>query len=143
MVASVDGAATDEEGRTGKLGTGHAMKALNNYVAGAAFAATSEALTAGQRFGLDPALMVDILNDSTGQSFITTHVLGPHVVEKQFASGFALSLLTKDVRIAHRLQRSVGHHAPVCDAVAEQFGAALEALGDIDHTEAHRFWEKD
>ncbi|WP_345217964.1 NAD(P)-dependent oxidoreductase [Georgenia halophila] len=128
--------------RTGKLGTGHAMKALNNFVAGAAFAATSEALTAGMRFGLDPQVMVDVLDDSTGQSFITSHVLGPHVVEGRFASGFSLPLLTKDVRIAHELQGAVGHHAPVCDAVTTALGGALDALGDVDHTEAFRFWQE-
>ncbi|WP_147102953.1 NAD(P)-dependent oxidoreductase [Nesterenkonia populi] len=126
--------------RTGRLGTGHAMKALNNFVAASSVAATSEALTAGGRFGLDPAVMVDVLNDSTGQSFITTHVLGPHVVEGRYASGFALPLIAKDVRIAENLQRTVGHHAPVCQAVSAQFGAAEAALGNTDHTEVYRFW---
>ncbi|NDK31945.1 NAD(P)-dependent oxidoreductase [Nesterenkonia haasae] len=129
--------------RTGKLGTGHAMKALNNFVAAASFAAASEALTAGQRFGLDPATMVDVLNDSTGQSFATTYVLGPHIVEKRFSSGFALPLITKDVRIAAALQQAVGHYAPVSEAVSNQFNAALEALGPVDHTEAYRFWSTD
>lgn len=128
--------------RTGKLGTGHAMKALNNFVAGAAFAATSEALVAGMRFGLDPQVMVDVFNDSTGQSFTTTHVLGPHVVNKKFSSGFALPLLTKDVRIAQGLQRSVHHHAPVCDSVTEALEEALSSLGDVDHTQAFDFWEQ-
>ncbi|NLS10701.1 NAD(P)-dependent oxidoreductase [Nesterenkonia sp. MY13] len=129
--------------RTGKLGTGHAMKALNNFVAGAAVAATSEALTAGERFGLDPAVMVDVLNDSTGQSFITSHVLGPHVVQGRYASGFALPLITKDIGIARSLQEAVGHRAPVCDAVAEQFNTALQSLGNVDHTEAYRHWKQD
>jgi 3-hydroxyisobutyrate dehydrogenase len=47
---------------TGGLGSGHAMKALNNFVAAATFAACAEALLAGQRFGLDPTRMVEILN---------------------------------------------------------------------------------
>lgn len=128
--------------RTGGLGTGHAMKALNNYVAGAAFVAASEALVAGQRFGLDPQVMVDVFNDSTGQSFTTTHVLGPHVVQRRFASGFALPLLTKDVRIARDLERSVGHEAPVCEAVTEQLERALAELGPVDHTQAYEFWEQ-
>ena len=51
---------------TGGLGSGHAMKALNNFVAAATFAACAEALLAGQRFGLDPKRMVEILNVSTG-----------------------------------------------------------------------------
>jgi 3-hydroxyisobutyrate dehydrogenase len=87
---------------TGGLGSGHAMKALNNFVAAAGFAACAEALLAGQRFGLDPARMVEILNVSTGRSFLTDLVLREHVVEGKFATGFQLGLLAKDVRIAAR-----------------------------------------
>jgi 3-hydroxyisobutyrate dehydrogenase len=128
--------------RTGKLGTGHAMKALNNFVAAAAYTASSEALVAGERFGLDRSTMVEILNASTGQSFVTTHVLQAHIVDGAFASGFALPLMTKDVRIARSLQQAVGHAAPVCDAVTEALGDALDDLGNVDHTVAYSFWEK-
>ena len=48
--------------RTGALGSGHAMKALNNYVSAAGLVAAVEALRIGRKFGLDPALMTDILN---------------------------------------------------------------------------------
>ncbi|MGP3535555.1 NAD(P)-dependent oxidoreductase [Microbacterium sp. RD1] len=126
--------------RTGGLGTGHAMKALNNFVAAAAFTAASEALVAGARFGLDPAVMVDIFNVSTGQSFVTTHVLPTHVVGGEFASGFALPLMTKDVRIAQKVQQASEHAAPVCDAVTAALGDALDALGNVDHTRAFEFW---
>ena len=53
---------------------GHAMKALNNFVAGTGFIAVSEALLVGERFGLDPATMIDIMNVSTGKSFNTEMV---------------------------------------------------------------------
>lgn len=126
--------------RTGGLGTGDAMKALNNFVAGAAFAAASEALIAGRQFGLDAQQMIDIFNDSTGQSFSTTHVFGPHVVDQQYASGFALPLITKDIRIARELQHAMDRPAPVCEAVTTAFEDALDALGGVDHTEAYRYW---
>lgn len=126
--------------RTGGLGTGHAMKALNNFVAAAAFTAASEALVAGNRFGLDPGVMVEVFNASTGQSFVTTRVLPDHVVDGRYASGFALPLFTKDVRIAQRVQQAAGRAAPVCDAVAAAMGEALEALGDVDHTRAFEYW---
>lgn len=126
--------------RTGRLGTGHAMKALNNFVAAAAFTASAEALVAGGRFGLDPGVMVEVLNASTGQSFVTTHVLPEHIVAGEYSSGFALPLFTKDVRIAQRVQEAAGHAAPVCDAVAATMGDALEALGDVDHTRAFEYW---
>lgn len=126
--------------RTGPLGTGHAMKALNNFVAAASYAASSEAMIAGERFGLDPAVMVDIFNASTGQSFVTTHVLPEHIVGGQFSSGFALPLMAKDVRIAHELQNSMNREAPVCSAVTEVLEQALDALGNVDHTRAYEFW---
>lgn len=126
--------------RTGGLGTGDTMKALNNFVAAAAFTAASEALIAGKDFGLDPAVMTEVFNASTGQSFVTTHVLPTHVVGEEFASGFALPLFTKDVRIAQRVHEAAGRRAPVCDAVTEAMGDALECLGNVDHTRAFEFW---
>ena len=56
--------------RTGPLGSGHAMKALNNYVAAAGFTAAAEALIVGERFGLDRTVMIDIINNSTRNNFV-------------------------------------------------------------------------
>ena len=128
--------------RTGPLGSGHAMKALNNFVAAAATSAACEALAAGERFGLEQQTMVDVLNASTGQSWVTSNVLGQHVVSRRFASGFGLGLYAKDVGIARRLTESLGQPAPVCHAVSATFDAAHAALGDVDHTLAMTFWER-
>jgi 3-hydroxyisobutyrate dehydrogenase len=127
---------------TGGLGSGHAMKALNNFVAAAAFAACAEALLTGQRFGLDPRRMVEILNVSTGRSFHTDLVLLEHVVDGKFASGFQLGLLAKDVGIADGLARDVGIDAPLMQLVSRRFAAARDALGYTrDHTEAIKAWD--
>lgn len=116
--------------RTGRLGSGHAMKALNNYVAAAAYAATAEVLMIGGRFGLDEALMVEILNTSTGRSFNSEHVFGPHVVPRRFATGFALGLLTKDVGIARGLGEALEVEAPLSRLVHERWEQARDALGE-------------
>jgi 3-hydroxyisobutyrate dehydrogenase len=127
---------------TGGLGSGHAMKALNNFVAAASFAACAEALLAGQRFGLNLTRMVEILNVSTGRSFHTDLVLLEHVVGGRFASGFQLGLLAKDVRIAADLARDVGLDAPLLDLVSRRFDAARDTLGYArDHTEAIKAWD--
>lgn len=81
--------------RVGKLGAGHAMKALNNFVAAAAMTTSCEVLVAGQRFRPGPNTMVDILNASTGRSFVTSHVLSEHVVNKRHATGFGLALYAR------------------------------------------------
>jgi 3-hydroxyisobutyrate dehydrogenase len=118
------------------------MKALNNFVAAASFAACAEALLAGQRFGLNLTRMVEILNVSTGRSFHTDLVLLEHVVGGRFASGFQLGLLAKDVRIAADLARDVGLDAPLLDLVSRRFDAARDTLGYArDHTEAIKAWD--
>jgi 3-hydroxyisobutyrate dehydrogenase len=128
---------------TGGLGSGHAMKALNNFVAAAGFAACAEALLAGQRFGLDPARMVEIMNVSTGRSFHTDLVLREHVVEGKFATGFQLGLLAKDVRIAADLAHELRLDAPLARLVSERFETARDVLGYTrDHTEAIKAWNQ-
>lgn len=126
----------------GGPGNGHAMKALNNFVAGTAFIAVSEALLVGEKFGLDPAAMVDIMNVSTGKSFATEHVMKQHVVSRQFASGFALGLLAKDVGIADSLAKALHMDSPLIDMSSSLLGEARDRVGsEKDHTFAFTFWE--
>src|ERR1044072_2999375 len=72
----------------GGPGNGHAMKALNNFVAGTGFIAVSEAVLVGKRFGLDPNVMIDVMNVSTGKNFNTENVVKQQVISGAFASGF-------------------------------------------------------
>jgi 3-hydroxyisobutyrate dehydrogenase-like beta-hydroxyacid dehydrogenase len=55
----------------GGLGSGHAMKTLNNYTSAASILGLCDALVAGQKFGLDPKVMVDVMNVGTGVNFST------------------------------------------------------------------------
>ena len=127
--------------RTGPLGAGHAMKALNNLVGGATYAVVAEALAVGQRYGLAPGTMVDVMNASTGRSFNTEHVFGEHVVQGRYATGFALGLLAKDVSIAAALAGASGVDAPVCELENRCWADAASSLGaEADHSEAHKSW---
>jgi 3-hydroxyisobutyrate dehydrogenase len=126
--------------RTGGLGTGHAVKALNNFVAASTFVACGEALIAAERFGLDPATLVDVLNTSTGRSFVSSEVLGEHVVGGRYASGFSLPLMTKDVGIALNLLQEMSTVAGAGERVYGALHDALEELGDVDHTRAVQYW---
>lgn len=128
---------------TGSLGTGHAMKALNNYVAGTGFVAACEALLIGKRFGLDANTMVDILNVSSGKNFATELVMKEHVIDGKFASGFAVGLLAKDVRIASDLGEAMELDAPLSRLVKERYASARDEIGGTkDNTEAIRAWDK-
>jgi len=127
--------------RTGPLGSGHAMKALNNYLHACAYAAAAEALTIGQRYGLGPATMTNVFNASTARSFNTEVVLKEHVVPGRYATGFMLGLLAKDVEIAADLADDQGVDAPLCRLVSERWQVASGRLGSsADHSEAHKSW---
>ncbi|MFC3226109.1 NAD(P)-dependent oxidoreductase [Marinibaculum pumilum] len=115
--------------RTGGLGSGHAMKALNNMVAAASYVATAEAMLIGRRFGLDPGTMVEIMNVSTGRNFHTDVVMKDHVVGEKFATGFAVGLLAKDVKIAADLGRAMKMAAPMANLTEERWATARDRLG--------------
>ena len=128
---------------TGALGTGHAMKALNNFCAASAFAATSEALIIGDAFGLDRAKMVEIMNVSTGRNFHTDVVMKEHVVGEKFATGFTVGLLAKDVAIAESLGAAMKINAPILTLVTRRWADARDTVGaDKDNTEAYNAWLK-
>lgn len=126
--------------RTGPLGSGHAAKALNNYVSAAGLAAAVEAVAIGGRFGIDPNVLVDVLNASTGRNNSTENKLKQFVIPEKFTSGFALALMAKDIRTADELAHQIGVNAPLADEVAALWDAALEALGpSADHVEIGRY----
>jgi 3-hydroxyisobutyrate dehydrogenase len=116
------------------------MKALNNAVSAAGLVAAAEALLIGQRFGLDPAVMVDVLNASTGKNNSTENKLKQHILSGSFASGFALGLMAKDLGTAAELARHLEVSAPLSAASARLWQAASAELGDgADHTEFFRY----
>ncbi len=130
--------------RTGSLGTGHAMKALNNFVAAAGMAAASEAVLIGKRFGLDGETMIDILNVSTGKNFATEMIFKQQVLSGAFAGGFTLGLMTKDVTIAADLGEQVKLDAPMSRLVRERFTKARDKVGPSrDNSAAILAWDED
>ncbi len=70
-------------------------------------------MTIGRQFGLDPAVLADVVNVSTGRSFVSENLLKQHVLSGAFGTGFALGLLAKDVKIAADLADQIGVDAPV------------------------------
>jgi 3-hydroxyisobutyrate dehydrogenase len=128
--------------RTGPLGSGHAMKALNNYVSAAGLAAACEALLVGARFGLEPRTITDVLNASTGRNNATENKLAQHILGRGFGSGFALDLMVKDVNAARDLARQLGVPAPELDHVSALYERASETLGKgADHTAIFAYLE--
>jgi 3-hydroxyisobutyrate dehydrogenase len=128
---------------TGGLGSGHATKALNNYLGAAGTVAGMEALLIGERFGLDPKTLIAVINASTGKNSTTERKIPQQVFTKAFASGFALALMAKDVGIAEGLSRSLGMETPYLKQTLKIWRAALGRLpAGADHTEMYRYLKK-
>jgi 3-hydroxyisobutyrate dehydrogenase len=128
--------------RTGGLGSGQAMKALNNLVSAAGFLIGVEALLIGTRFGLDPATMVDVLNASSGMSNSSQKKFKQFVLSRSFGSGFGLDLMVKDLTIALEVGRETRTATPFAALCRELWAAAAQSLGSgQDHTALAKFSE--
>lgn len=127
---------------TGPLGSGHAMKALNNYVSAAGLAAVCEALVVGRAFGLDPAAMTEVLNASSGKNNTSEVKVKQFMLSGAFDSGFSAGLMVKDVAIAAQLAEAMGIKALFAHDCVARWQEMVAALGaGADHTEFFRFSE--
>src|ERR1700735_5492141 len=121
--------------RIGPVGAGQAMKALNNLVSAGGFLMAIEALVIGQQFGLDPSVMTDVLNASTGMNNSTQKKLKQFVLSRRFDSGFSLDLMVKDLSIALEVGRNGSAPTPFSALCREMWASAASMLGKgQDHT---------
>ncbi|AUX79380.1 MULTISPECIES: NAD(P)-dependent oxidoreductase [Sinorhizobium] len=121
--------------KTGPVGSGHAMKAINNFVSGAGVLAAIEAVVLGRSFGLEPNTIVDILNSSSGKNNATEVKMKQFILSETFGSGFALGLMAKDIRIAADLATTLGLRLEALASTADAWDAAQKELGPAeDHT---------
>jgi 3-hydroxyisobutyrate dehydrogenase len=98
----------------GPVGSGHTMKSINNLVTAVTFLATAEGLAIGKSHGLDPAVMVDVLNVSTGMSWISRTHIGPRILSRRFDDPFKFDLMMKDIDIALQIASDHGLEMPLC-----------------------------
>ncbi|MEL6299707.1 MAG: NAD(P)-dependent oxidoreductase [Pseudomonadota bacterium] len=123
---------------TGPLGSGHATKALNNYLSASSLIATAEALLIGQAFGLDGGAMNAVFDNATGKSNTTSNKVGAYFLPETYNSGFALALLEKDVGMAREMAAALDVPAETLAHISDQLQRSKEALRpDADHTEVH------
>jgi 3-hydroxyisobutyrate dehydrogenase len=128
---------------TGGLGSAHAMKSINNVLSATNLVVAIEALTVGKKFGLDPDNMVDILNFSSGKNSATEGKLKQYILSRNFASGFAMDLMLKDVRTALDLADDMKVPWMIGSAVHEMIRAARNNLTDnADYAEIGRWIEQ-
>jgi 3-hydroxyisobutyrate dehydrogenase len=128
----------------GATGTGHALKALANYVNASALITAIEAMVIGKRFGLDSKLMADALTTMcAGRNHPVAKKIVPHVLTRAYGTGMAMGFIAKDVKIAVDTAKAIGAFAPLGERVSELWSAAAEKLGaGRDQSEIARYWEE-
>jgi 3-hydroxyisobutyrate dehydrogenase-like beta-hydroxyacid dehydrogenase len=82
-----------------RAGAAQTMKLLNNYLSATAMAATAEAMVMGVKAGLDPKLMLDVINAGSGRNTATQDKYPRAIVTRSFDFGFANALMYKDVKL--------------------------------------------
>jgi 3-hydroxyisobutyrate dehydrogenase-like beta-hydroxyacid dehydrogenase len=116
-------------------GAGQTMKLANNLLSATAMAATSEAMVMGVKAGLDPAIMLDVINSGSGRNTATEHKFPKLVLPRTFDLGFTNGLMRKDVNLALSEAGALGVPMHVTEAVAAALTLACDEIGaDADLT---------
>lgn len=122
----------------GPVGSGHAAKSLNNLLSATNIAAAAEVVSVATKFGIEPAVMVEVINASTGRSQASEVKFPRHILTGTHDSGFAFELMVKDIGIAEELARQYDVPLEVTGAAARTARTATSE-GPADHTELARY----
>jgi 3-hydroxyisobutyrate dehydrogenase len=127
----------------GPVGAGHAVKAINNALLAVNVFAVGEALAALVKAGVPAQAALNVVNASSGRSFVSEVLVPERVLNGAWPRTFRLALLDKDVGIARSFVRETGMDAPVLDLAGMLLAQARAELGeDADHVEAIRLIEE-
>ncbi len=118
-----------------KPGMAQTMKLANNFLSATAMAATSEAVAMGVKAGLDPAVMIDVINAGSGRNTASDNKFPKAILPRTFDYGFATALMLKDVRLCVEESKSLDTPNHVMSAVLDQWELTnTEFGGDTDFT---------
>ncbi len=124
-------------------GLGQTVKLANNLMSAASLAIAAEALAMGAKAGVDPAVMLEILNASSGRNSATQDKIPRHVLNRRFDFGFANALSFKDVRLCLDEAEALGVPMVVGAAVRQMLSITHNVCGpDADCTEMVRVVEQ-
>ena len=129
--------------RMGPVGTGHAMKAVNNALLAVNILAVGEGLAALVKAGIPAARAVEVLNASSGRSFVSEALVPERVLTGAWPRTFRLALLHKDVGIAVAMLEDLGVEGPLLEVTDDVLGIARAMLDpDADYIEAIKVIER-
>jgi len=126
-----------------KPGSAQTMKLANNLLSATALVATSEAVVMGVKAGLDPAVMIDVINAGSGMNTASRDKFPRSILPRSFDFGFATGLMVKDVRLCLEEAKSLGLSMEVAEAVGRLWEVVIGEMGaESDFTSAIKPIEK-
>ncbi|MGV3708830.1 MAG: NAD(P)-dependent oxidoreductase [Gemmatimonas sp.] len=127
----------------GGIGTGDALKAVNNALLAMHILGTAEGLLVLEKMGVRSDAALDVINTSSGRSNSSMNLFPERVLNRSFPATFRLALLKKDAGIAADIARELGVSSELTQLTARMFAEAYAQLGDeVDHTAAVKLVEK-
>jgi len=126
-----------------KPGAAQTMKVANNFLSATAMVATSEAVVMGVKAGLDPTIMIDVINSGSGMNTASRDKFPRAVLPRSFDYGFSTAMMVKDVRLCVEEMRSLGLSMEVAEAVGRLWEVVIREMGaESDFTTAIKPIEK-
>jgi 3-hydroxyisobutyrate dehydrogenase-like beta-hydroxyacid dehydrogenase len=120
-----------------KPGSAQTMKLANNLLSATAVVATSEAVVMGVKSGLDPSVMIDVINSGSGMNTASRDKFPRSILPRTFDFGFATGLMVKDVRLCLEEAKSLGLSMEVAEAVGRLWEVVIREMGpESDFTSA-------
>ena len=128
----------------GPIGSGDALKAVNNALLAVHILSAAEGLAVLVKAGVDPKVALEVINASSGRSNTSENLIPQRVLTRAFPRTFRLALLEKDIGIAAVMAQDLGARTPLISLTAERFHEAREKLGEkADHVEAVKMVEEE
>jgi 3-hydroxyisobutyrate dehydrogenase len=128
----------------GPVGSGDALKAVNNALLAVHILSTAEGLAVLVKAGVNPKVALEVINASSGRSNSSENLIPQRVLTRAFPRTFRLALLEKDIGIAAVLAEDLNARTPVIALTAQRFHEAREKLGEeADHVEAVKMVEEE
>lgn len=128
----------------GPVGSGDALKAVNNALLAVHILSTAEGLAVLVKAGVDPKVALEVINASSGRSNSSENLIPQRVLTRAFPRTFRLALLEKDIGIAAVLAEDLHAQTPLISLAAKRFHEAREKLGEeADHVEAVKMVEQE
>ena len=114
------------------VGSGSAMKAVNQMLAGVHIAAMAEAITFGITQGIDPKRFLEVISKCAGTSWMLEN-RAPHIIDNDYSPKSSINIWPKDLGIVLDIAKNSNFSAPLTAAALQQFiSAAGSGLGQED-----------